>query len=46
MIDPTAKIKLIVMPFNDECYNLSSVNVGKTMADGFRIHSPMSGSLA
>lgn len=45
VIDPTVKIKLMIMSFNDKCYNLSSIKVGNTMTDDFRINSPTSGVL-
>ena len=45
VIDPTVKIQLIIMPFDIECYNLSSINVRTIMTDHFRTNSPTSGVL-
>lgn len=45
VIDPTVKIQLIIMPFNNECYNLSSIIVRTIMTDDSRINSPTSGVL-
>lgn len=35
----------MIMPFNDECYNLSLINEGNAMTVDFRTNSPISGVL-